>query len=147
MTSNEIPRMGTLHSSALMETSAHSRLDIAERIEAGLSFSAVVETKRELGLTDQDLADVLDVSTKTLQRIGSRPDARLSLTVGDRLYRLSRVASFAVEVFGDRQRAREWLREPQFGLGMRAPLHLLRTDAGTQEVWDLLGRIQYGVYS
>ncbi|MHB1666079.1 type II RES/Xre toxin-antitoxin system antitoxin [Thiomonas sp.] len=139
--------METMHSYALAETSAHSRLDIAECIEAGLPYSAIAETKRELRLTDQDLAEVLDVSTKTLQRLGRQRDARLSLTVGDRLYRLSRVASFAVEVFGDQGRAREWLREPQFGLGMRAPLHLVRTDAGTQEVWDLLGRIQYGVYS
>ncbi len=40
-----------------------------------------------------------------------------------------------------------WLRQPQFALGGRVPLEMLHTEAGTREVEDLLGRIEYGVIS
>jgi putative toxin-antitoxin system antitoxin component (TIGR02293 family) len=65
----------------------------------------------------------------------------------DRLYRLARLAALAEEVFEDLDRAREWLRQHQRGLGDRAPLDLMRTEVGAREVEDLLGRIEYGVFS
>lgn len=51
------------------------------------------------------------------------------------------------EVFENPDRARRWLREPQRALGNRVPLELLGTEAGAREVEDLLGRIEYSVFS
>jgi putative toxin-antitoxin system antitoxin component (TIGR02293 family) len=56
-------------------------------------------------------------------------------------------AALAEEVLEDAGRAREWLHQPQRGLGNRIPLDLIRTEAGAREVEDLLGRIEYGVFS
>jgi uncharacterized protein (DUF2384 family) len=39
------------------------------------------------------------------------------------------------------------LRRPNRSLNGRAPIDLLDTDAGTQQVAELLDRIEYGVYS
>ncbi|TAK90866.1 MAG: DUF2384 domain-containing protein [Verrucomicrobia bacterium] len=39
------------------------------------------------------------------------------------------------------------MKAPQFGLGGTAPLVYARTETGAQEVENLLGRIEYGVYS
>ena len=50
-------------------------------------------------------------------------------------------------MFEDSERAHRWLKEPQRGLGNRTPLSLLGTEAGAREVEDLLGRIEYGVFS
>jgi putative toxin-antitoxin system antitoxin component (TIGR02293 family) len=120
---------------------------MAEAIEGGLPRAAAQRLRQHLGLTERELAESLGISAKTLQRQSRQRDARLTPAQGDRLYRLARLAAFAEEVFEDPERARRWLREPQRGLGNRVPLDLLRTEAGAREVEDLLGRIEYGVYS
>jgi putative toxin-antitoxin system antitoxin component (TIGR02293 family) len=125
----------------------HNQVELAERIMAGLPRSAALAVRRRLGLSEQELADSLGVSAKTLQRQARDAMARLKPAQGDRLYRLARVAGFAEEVLEDPDRAHRWLREPQRGLGNRVPLELLRSEAGAREVEDLLGRIEYGVFS
>lgn len=60
---------------------------------------------------------------------------------------LVRIAVLAGVVFEEQQRAIAWLTTPQVGLVNRVPLQLLQTEAGAQEVHDLLGRIELGVFS
>ena len=48
------------------------------------------------------------------------------------------------EVFEDLERAREWLKSPQFALGGEIPLEYADTEPGAQIVEDLLGRIEHG---
>jgi len=124
-----------------------NQIDLAERITQGLPRSAALAVRRRLGLTEEELAAGLGVSAKTLQRQAKDAVARLKPAQSDRLYRLARVAAFAEDVFENRERAHRWLREPQRGLGNRAPLELLGSEAGAREVEDLLGRIEYGVFS
>jgi putative toxin-antitoxin system antitoxin component (TIGR02293 family) len=65
----------------------------------------------------------------------------------DRLSRLAGVAARAAEVLGSTEKAAHWLQRPNRALGGRVPLELLDTDAGTQQVAEVLGRIEHGVYS
>lgn len=53
----------------------------------------------------------------------------------------------AVAVFESEEEAGLWLTSPQFGLGGAVPLGYAETEAGAREVEDLLGRIEFGVYS
>jgi putative toxin-antitoxin system antitoxin component (TIGR02293 family) len=122
-------------------------IDLAELIEAGVPRRAADTLRDHLQLSEQEWARSLGVSTKTLQRQSRDGQKRLTLAQGDRLYRLARIVALAEEVFEDAPRTRDWLREPQRGLGNRAPLDLLQTEAGAREVEDLLGRIEYGVLS
>lgn len=108
---------------------------------------AAQHLRKRLKLTEGELAQGLGVSTKTLQRLAKQPGGRLTPAQGDRLYRLARVVALAEEVFEDAERAHEWLRQPQRGLGNRVPFVLMRSEAGAREVEDLLGRIEYGVFS
>ena len=124
-----------------------NQIELAERITQGLPRSAALAVRRRLGLTEAELAAGLGVSAKTLQRQAKEAAARLKPAQSDRLYRLARVAALAEEVLEDRARAHRWLREPQRGLGNRAPLDLIASEAGAREVEDLLGRIEYGVFS
>ena len=43
--------------------------------------------------------------------------------------------------------ARDWLKKPNRALAGKTPIELLDTDAGTQQVYQLLNKIEYGVYS
>jgi len=124
-----------------------SLLDLTDLIEKGVPRKAAEQLRARLGLSEQELARSLGVSTKTLQRQAKAGQSRLSPSQSDRLYRLARIVALAEEVFEQEDRARRWLREPQRGLGGRVPFDLLRTEAGAREVEDLLGRIEHGVFS
>ncbi len=122
-------------------------LEMAELIELGIPQIVARHLRERLELTDIEFARSLGVSAKTIQRLARRRAARLTPAQSDRLYRLARLAALAEGVFEDLDRAREWLREPQRGLGDRVPLEVMRTEVGAREVEDLLGRIEYGVFS
>ena len=57
------------------------------------------------------------------------------------------LCSFGLTAWGAEEAARRWLSSPQVGLGGALPLEYAETEVGAREVENLLGRIEYGVYS
>jgi len=53
----------------------------------------------------------------------------------------------ATEVFGSAEVAKEWMRTPNLVLSEKTPLECADTEDGLQEVLNLLGRLEHGVYS
>ncbi|MBI5327028.1 MAG: DUF2384 domain-containing protein [Deltaproteobacteria bacterium] len=121
-------------------------MDVDRLIREGIPFSAGEHIKEALHLTDKEFANTLGISKRTLSRL-KKLSQKLSPVASDRLYRITRILVFAKNVLGGERQAMEWLRRPQIGLDGGIPLNLLTTDAGTREVEDLLGRIEYGVIS
>ena len=56
------------------------------------------------------------------------------------------VTARAIEVFGAREKAIRWLRTPLPSLSDRTPLSMLNTADGIEQVEDVLGRIEQGVW-
>lgn len=71
---------------------------------------------------------------------------KLEATESARLIRIARVLAHAEDVFGSTDKARDWLASKNRALAGQKPLQLLDTDAGTQEVEDVLGRIEHGIF-
>lgn len=94
------------------------------------------------GLTLKQLAAILDLSARSLQR--HRPEGRLAKYESDRIYRLARIVALAKRYIGDVEKARRWLKRPNRALGGRAPIDLIETEPGVREVENVLGRIAYG---
>ena len=61
--------------------------------------------------------------------------------------RISNLYDRAIEVLGDQERAEAWLKKPNKALGMKTPLQYAETESGAREVENLLGRLEYGVFS
>ena len=118
-------------------------LKVDSAIRHGFPASALLGLKKATGFTFDEIATLLDVSAKTMERAISQ-GARLSHGVSDRLYRVASVLALAEQVLEDREQARAWLHEAQHGLGGRTPVDLLATEAGSREVESRLGRIEYG---
>src|SRR6266536_1350160 len=72
---------------------------------------------------------------------------RLRFSESDKVMRYSRLLHQATDFFGDIEKARAWLKHPQYGLGGAVPLDYATTETGAREVVNLLGRMKYGVYS
>jgi putative toxin-antitoxin system antitoxin component (TIGR02293 family) len=124
-----------------------STLDMDNLIREGFPYKVGNHVRGLLNLSLPLFAGLIEVSERTLARIRKSPNRRFSTIASDRLYRLARIFSIACEVLEDEERAKEWIRRPQFGLGENTPLDLLHTEAGAKEVEDLLWRIEYGVIS
>ncbi|MFU8804133.1 MAG: antitoxin Xre/MbcA/ParS toxin-binding domain-containing protein [Bradymonadaceae bacterium] len=116
-------------------------------IREGFSYRAILALQEFLQVTQGELAGALGVSRQTLIRHTKQKKARLTPQLSDQLFRVARIARRAVDVLGGQPNAIEWLKSPNAALGQRSPLSLLDTDAGSEKVDDVLGRIEYGVYS
>ena len=119
--------------------------DLIRQIQKGLRFSKLETLQNSIDMPFEQLAAKLCISRSTLQR--RKAAGRLSPDESDKVMRLSRLLEHATKVFGDIEKARAWLKFPQRGLGGAVPLDYAETEVGAREVDNLLGRIDYGVYS
>lgn len=118
--------------------------DLLASIREGFPQQVVGEVSRAAQVTIKELSESLALSQRSLQR---RKDGRLATHESDRIYRLARVLALAKRTFGDEEKALRWLRKPVRALGGGTPLEALDTEAGSNLVETVLGRIEYGVYS
>ena len=118
---------------------------LIRRIEKGLPFAELEGLRKHLDLPLEQLASKLSISRATLHR--RKIAGRLSPEESDKVMRFSRLLEHAANVFGNEERGRTWLKFPQYGLGGAVPLDYAKTEIGAREVDNLLGRIDYGVYS
>jgi putative toxin-antitoxin system antitoxin component (TIGR02293 family) len=119
--------------------------DLIRQIQKGLRFSELETLQNSIDMPFEQLAAKLSISRSTLQR--RKAAGRLSPDESDKVMRLSRLLEHATNVFGDIDKARTWLKFPQRGLGGAVPLDYAETEVGAREVDNLLGRIDYGVYT
>ncbi len=114
-------------------------------VQAGLPFAEVEALRAGLDLSLEKLAPKLGLSKATLHR--RKLEGRLTPTESDHVMRYARLLGQAVQVLESEDAARRWLGHAQYGLGGAIPLDYAETEAGAREVENVLGRIEYGVYS
>jgi putative toxin-antitoxin system antitoxin component (TIGR02293 family) len=117
-------------------------LEMDQLIRDGIPYEAYDHFKDKLKMTHHELCTFIGL--KNIRAL-KNASARLSSISSDRLFRLARVYTLAVEVLADEDKGREWLKKPQYGLGGRIPLEMATTEIGAKEVENLLGRIEYSV--
>jgi len=122
------------------------KADLIAEIRRGFSVSVIDKLVLELAIPQQALLQTLSLSSATLTRRRAQKQKRLTPLESDRVYRIATVYRAALELFeGDRKAARDWLNEPAKSLGGNSPLQHLDTEAGTDEVQDLIYRLEHGV--
>ncbi len=122
-------------------------IDVVEVIREGLPAATGRRVIEYYRLSDNQAESVLGFSLKTLKRRATSPKRRLSSLQSDRIYRLARIGAHAEEVFGESNKARDWMRSPNRVLKGTTPMDLLDTDAGAEQVDELLTSIEYGIFS
>jgi putative toxin-antitoxin system antitoxin component (TIGR02293 family) len=119
-------------------------LILMRKLQSGLPASALSKFKRAARLGDADVAELLQIGSRTLSRIKISPAQRLPADLSDRLYAVASIYALAEQVLGSRESAVGWLSESQFGLGNRPPLEFLSTELGRRQVRSLLEQIEHG---
>jgi putative toxin-antitoxin system antitoxin component (TIGR02293 family) len=119
---------------------------ILQAVEKGFPWKTFDRFVKNIGLPAEQIADILGIPRRTLAR--RKVERRLKADESEKLLRLARVFGRALDLFhGDREAAVLWLTDINIALGGVAPLDFARTQLGAEEVSDLVGRIQYGIFS
>ena len=122
-----------------------SQQDLITAVRRGLRTATIQAVIEELDAPPAKVLPALKIARRTMER--RKASGRLLPQESERVYRLAKVLAFAESVLGSKEKARHWLSAPNRALGSVSPLSLVETEAGVDEVTNVLGRIEHGVYS
>ncbi len=111
----------------------------------GLDMRFVMDIMDRLSLTLKDIADILHVSLRTLQRYNAT--TKLDTDASSKLLYLAKLEATGIRVFGDKAAFNSWLKAPVSALGGFTPLSYLDTPFGFELVEQALGRIEHGIFA
>lgn len=137
-----------LGANKILKKSLHSRAAVHRAIVDGLPYSMLIHfIDHAKSLTQDDVAEVVGISTRTLRRQKDDLKKSMPAELGSRTWMLAETLARASVVFGGREAAERWLLEPAMGLDGMRPIDLLRTGQGAALVNEFLERLEHGVYN
>lgn len=124
-------------------------VQLHELLEKGLPSRALTTMSGNFVIINsmEWLSKAVSISPRTFARYKLAPSKLLDRDQSDRTWRSAVILAKAIEVFGSRKEAEEWLNKPAAALDRQRPIDLLSTTTGVELVSDLLGRIDHGVYT
>ena len=111
----------------------------------GVSKKDLEHFKSKAGLDYDKLAEVLAVARATL--INKKGSQRFNSALSERIVALGEIYSYGYEVFESAEYFNNWVFKPNQSLAGKIPFDLLNNTFGREEIKNLIGRIDYGVYS
>jgi putative toxin-antitoxin system antitoxin component (TIGR02293 family) len=115
------------------------------QVRNGVPVTVVAQLTAELGIGTPALLAWLQVAPRTWAR--RKQTGRFDMLESDRLARLGRLIRRARKVLGGSAEARTWMTVGNRALGGRTPFEVAGTEVGAEAVFDLLGRLEHGVFS
>lgn len=119
--------------------------DLLNLARKGVSKKALLNLAKQISLTIQELAGIMHISERTLQRY--TPATLIKTEHAEKAIELARLYQRGTEVFGTMDNFNDWMKTPNYTLNGEAPLNLLDTSIGFELILQTLGRIEYGVFS
>jgi putative toxin-antitoxin system antitoxin component (TIGR02293 family) len=116
-----------------------------ERLGDGISKRDLEMLKHRTGLDYDKLAKLLSVTRPTL--INKTGSGKFPPALSERILSLADIYSYGYDVFEDEARFNQWMFNPNRALGGMMPFDLCNNQFGREEVKNLIGRIDFGVYS
>jgi putative toxin-antitoxin system antitoxin component (TIGR02293 family) len=114
-------------------------------VRQGLSTEVFKTLAANLEMSDRQLAGALKIPNRTLDR--RLKEGVFNPEESDRLARVAKILKRAHEVFGNAEKARGWMNTQLAAFDGETPLQRADTSLGATQVEDVLGRIDYGVYT
>ena len=121
------------------------RLMMTTVIQNGIPYRLFEQIQLITPFSESDWATILELSTKTLNRY--KMENRYFKTLhSEKIMELAEVTLEGLEVFGDTERFKQWLHTPNYALGNRKPLELLKDSYGKDLVMAELTHIDHGIF-
>jgi len=120
-------------------------LDLVDLGAKGIFRKQLDKLSEAMCLPAGTLASLLTVSLRTIQR--QPKEKPFDRNVADRAIKLAELTAKGINVFGSQKSFCSWLQTPCLALGNKTPISLLVSTIGMEMVFDVIGRIEYGVFS
>lgn len=119
--------------------------DLLNLARKGVSKKALVNLIKQISLTIQEVAGIMHISERTLQRY--TPATLIKTEYAEKAIELAKLYERGTEVFGTIDNFNDWMKTPNYTLNGEAPINLLDTSIGFDLIIQTLGRIEYGIFS
>jgi len=114
-------------------------------IRAGVPYSLFDVLQENAPFTEDNWADFLDISTKSLQRYKTSEDFHFKAIHSEKIIEMAEVTTVGLDVFGSMDKLKLWLNTPSYALGNLRPIELIKDSYGKELVIAELTRINYGI--
>lgn len=124
----------------------YSDKDCFKLYQKGINRESFNDVAKNIArVPEKEMASVCKISQRSISRM--KNDQLLPPLCAEIIISIIQIYSRAVEVFGSEETAHEWLKTPLQALEGKTPLQSVSNRFEAQFVMDILGRIEYGVYS
>lgn len=127
------------------ENFLENKMLIIVAIRAGIPYSLFDIIQNYTPFSENDWANFLDISTKSLQRYRSSPEHHFKPIHSEKIIEIAEVTKVGLEVFGDIEKLKLWLDTPCYAIGKLKPIELLKDSYGKEMVISELHRISHGI--
>lgn len=127
----------------LAQSDPTSDMEVVKLVHNRLPLSVVDRLLAE-GVTKQEIGLVAPARTLAHRRANSE---KLTIEESDRAVRLARVVAQTESVFGNKDKAMAWLRQPMKRFEGNTPIEMLASDVGSRLVEEALVQIDEGFFA
>lgn len=122
-----------------------NEFDVINLARKGFSKSSLLALGKKISLNLQELANILHISERTLQRYDD--NEIIKLEYAEKAVELARLYTRGEEVFGSIDKFKLWMKTPGLIFNGETPVSMLDTSAGFDMVFRELGRIEHGIFA
>ncbi|MEM1319583.1 MAG: antitoxin Xre/MbcA/ParS toxin-binding domain-containing protein [Bacteroidota bacterium] len=122
-----------------------SARDYIELSRKGLTMNQLRNILQFTSITLKDIASILSISERQLSRYEDSKILRTDISA--QLIQITELYQFGYDVFEGRENFQGWMKTAIRALDYQRPIELLDTPFGIQDVKNVIGRLEYGVYS
>jgi putative toxin-antitoxin system antitoxin component (TIGR02293 family) len=133
----------SMFSVLLAQSAPTSEMDVVKLVHNRLPLSVIDRLLAE-GVTKQEISLVAPPRTIAHRRAN---EERLTIDESDRAVRLARVVAQTESVFGNKDKALAWLRQPMKRFEGNTPIEMLASDVGSRLVEEALVQIDEGFFA
>lgn len=120
------------------------RMLLIQVIRQGVPYSFFNLIQDYTPFSEADWAELLDISTKSLQRY-KQSSKQFKSIQSEKIIEMAEVTNVGLDVFGDMSKFKRWLDTPNFSIGGLKPIELLKDSYGKDMVLGELTRINHGI--
>jgi putative toxin-antitoxin system antitoxin component (TIGR02293 family) len=124
-----------------------NKMLIIHAIRKGLPYKLFNKIKDITPFTEDDWAEYLNISKKTLHRHSSDANYFFKPIHSEKIIELAEVTNYGKEVFDSTEQFYLWLNTPSYALGNLKPAELLKDSYGKELVMSELNRIEQGIFA
>lgn len=125
----------------------NNKLRLVKAIRKGLPFFFFAALRSAMPFTDQEWADFLNLSLKSLQRYQSEADFVFKPIHSEKILELAEVTQLGESIFDTSAQFYHWLHQSHIALGNMQPFELMKDSYGKELVIQELHRIDNGIFS